>query len=586
MKMQRLFHCCLPLLALLFAAPPPAASSPSQARIVRLSFVQGEVSFTRSATSDPLSDQHIAWETAVANLPIRQGYVLATLQGRAEVEFENGATAFLSENSVLEFFDLSLDDGARITRLVLRQGAASFSVQPARGDFFSVTGADFTAEPTGRGLFRMENFDDGSSVAVRKGRVKIVAKSLTSELNSGESLSFGPEATAIPPAGPLPAKDEFDSWVSRRADAANSAAASSLTYVSSPYYSSGFADLYSYGSWFPYAGYGYCWRPSGVGLGWSPFTTGNWFNDPFMGSTWVSYEPWGWVPYHFGSWIFAPSYGWIWVPTGFSGGGSPPAWRPATAVWVHSGGATGIVPLHPLDRRGKTPLNLPQGVIGTVGVPIHSVEQNPSNARSAWKVLKSPPQNAFAPPVAHGIPPVRVSRTLPSTSAVPRGQDSSIQYDSKERKFVNSNASAPASPASPATPDSVPAAASVPPPAPASLRSTAPPAAVNARSLETSPRADSAAPANVSSSAARSSRATPPPPAPLRTYTPPPPPRSSSAPSRSNSGTDHAPRYDRPAPRSDSPAPRSAPAPRSEPSMPRSAPAPRPSQSSPPSHPH
>ncbi len=561
MKLQRLFHLSLPLFALLFAAPPPAASH-SQARIVRLSFVQGEVSFTRSAASDPLADQHIAWEAAVANLPIRQGYVLATLQGRAEVEFENGATAFLAENSVLEFFDLSLDDGARITRLVLRQGAASFSVQPARGDFFSVTGADFTAEPAGRGLFRMENFDDGSTIAVRKGRVKIVAKSLTSELNSGESLSFGPDAASIPPAGQLPAKDEFDSWVSQRADAANTAAASSLTYVSSPYYSFGFADLYSYGGWFSYAGYGYCWRPSGVGLGWSPFTSGNWFYDPFMGWTWVSYEPWGWVPYHFGSWIFAPSYGWIWVPSGFSGGGAPPVWRPATAVWVQSAGTTGIVPLNPQDKRGKTPLNLSQGVIGTSGAPIHSVEQSPNNARAAWKVLKSPPQNAVVPAITLGIPPVRVSRTLAATGAVPSSQGSSIQYDSRERKFVNSNTAAPASPASP---DSVPA-----------TDASAPPAAVNARSAEASPRVDRAAPT------ARTSRATPPSPAALRTYTP-PPPRSSSASSRGHYSQPDASRsnssLDR-SPRSNGPSFGSA----REPGAGRSAPAPRPSQSSSPPH--
>jgi len=44
--------------------------------------------------------------TAELNLPIRQGYVLCHGKGRAEVEFENGAMAFLKENTVLEFYDL------------------------------------------------------------------------------------------------------------------------------------------------------------------------------------------------------------------------------------------------------------------------------------------------------------------------------------------------------------------------------------------------------------------------------------------------------------------------------------------------
>ena len=99
------------------------------------------------------------------NLPIRQGYVLATDNGRAEVEFENGTLAFLKENTVLEFYDLSLKDGALITRLVLRQGSASFHVNPVSGDYFSVTGGDFTVEAGSRATLRRDNFDDGSSVA-------------------------------------------------------------------------------------------------------------------------------------------------------------------------------------------------------------------------------------------------------------------------------------------------------------------------------------------------------------------------------------------------------------------------------------
>ncbi|MBZ5699139.1 MAG: hypothetical protein LAN18_11405 [Acidobacteriia bacterium] len=41
-----------------------------------MSLVQGDVRFTRSAQkNDPLADQHLAWESAIANLPIRQGSV-------------------------------------------------------------------------------------------------------------------------------------------------------------------------------------------------------------------------------------------------------------------------------------------------------------------------------------------------------------------------------------------------------------------------------------------------------------------------------------------------------------------------------
>src|SRR5437762_11662906 len=115
------------LLSSLFIGTHPAAADSSHARIIRLSLVQGDVRFARQTHGDPLSDSSATWETASLNLPIRQGYVLATDNGRAEVEFENGAMAFLKENTVLEFYDLSLDDSARTTRLVLRQGSASRS---------------------------------------------------------------------------------------------------------------------------------------------------------------------------------------------------------------------------------------------------------------------------------------------------------------------------------------------------------------------------------------------------------------------------------------------------------------------------
>src|SRR5260370_3624087 len=149
----------------LFVGIQSAAADSSHARIIRLSLVQGDVRFARQAHGDPLADPNAVWETAALNLPIGHGYGLATDNGRAEVEFENGAMAFLKENTVLEFYDLSLHDGARTTPLVLRQGSASFYVNPARGDYFSVTGGDFTVGTANRRSFRLNNYDECSTVS-------------------------------------------------------------------------------------------------------------------------------------------------------------------------------------------------------------------------------------------------------------------------------------------------------------------------------------------------------------------------------------------------------------------------------------
>src|SRR5215475_118415 len=106
-------------------ASTSALADQSHARIVRLSLVQGDVRFTSQFHKDSLDDSKAIWEVAPLNLPIREGYAVATDSGgRAEVEFENGAMAFLSANTLVEFYDLSLDDGAKVTRLILRQGSA------------------------------------------------------------------------------------------------------------------------------------------------------------------------------------------------------------------------------------------------------------------------------------------------------------------------------------------------------------------------------------------------------------------------------------------------------------------------------
>jgi len=334
----------LALFALVFAGWLRADSS--HARIIRLSLVQGDVRFARDVHGDPLTSDKANWEGATLNLPIRQGYVLATDHGRAEVEFENGAMAFLSENTVLEFYDLSLEDGAKTTRLVLRQGTASFYVNPGNGDYFSVTGGDFTVEADGRAAFRLDNFDDGSVVDVTKGRISVLRKNKTTALVKGQSLSMRADDNNSMEIARLPESDDFDRWVSGREDAVTTATNAGQQYVNSSYYSSGIADLYTYGSWYPVSGYGNCWRPYGVGLGWSPFASGGWFVDPVFGSTFIGGQPWGWLPYHYGGWVFDPLFGWLWSP-GFGFGFGGPVFRPVTGVFIRS--KTGLIGLVPVS---------------------------------------------------------------------------------------------------------------------------------------------------------------------------------------------------------------------------------------------
>src|SRR6267143_1078015 len=444
-------------LCALFAGVQPAAADSSHARIIRVSLIQGDVRFARGAHGDPLADANTAWERAGLNLPIRQGYVLATDKGRAEVEFENGAMAFLKENTVLEFYDLSLHDGARTTRLVLRQGSASFYVNPASDDYFSVTGGDFTVEANGRGSFRMDNYDDGSAVQTLKGHVTVVHKDDSTRLEKGQSLSIRAGDDSSLNVGRLGVEDDFDRWVSGRIDAVSTATNAALQYTNSPYYTSGFADLFTYGAFSSCGGYGLGWRPFGVGAGWSPFSTGQWMWDPAFGWTWMSSQPWGWAPYHYGGWLFdAGCGGWFYSPPMFyespyiprrhsPRGVHPPRplYQPATGVFVRNKGKVGIVPIHPLDEKGKTPRNLEHGVFSPVLSKGMSERITGGEFGKKWETLKSAPREALTGSLVPTRPPTRVSRTIAEAGSSGRslshGNDSAIVYDPREHRFVNAN---------------------------------------------------------------------------------------------------------------------------------------------------
>src|SRR5579864_8360999 len=97
-------------------AQPANAQDYSHIRIVRLSFIEGNVQYQR-----PGQD----WQDARLNLPIEQGYALRTDDGYAEVEFESGLEMRLAQNSSVEFTELSLVNGGLVTRLHVSAGTAS-----------------------------------------------------------------------------------------------------------------------------------------------------------------------------------------------------------------------------------------------------------------------------------------------------------------------------------------------------------------------------------------------------------------------------------------------------------------------------
>src|SRR5258708_28790893 len=89
---------------LLSATPPVYASDHDEAPEVRITFVQGDVRLSRGNRNQTDLNKH--WEQAQDGTLLEEGFAVATGIGRAEIEFEDGSTASLAENSLLLFTQL------------------------------------------------------------------------------------------------------------------------------------------------------------------------------------------------------------------------------------------------------------------------------------------------------------------------------------------------------------------------------------------------------------------------------------------------------------------------------------------------
>jgi hypothetical protein len=368
----------------------------SHVRIVRLSLVEGDVQYQR-----PGAD----WEDAKLNLPIQQGFRLQTANGYAEVEFEQGLTIRLANNSTLEFADLSLVDSRRITKLNLSAGTAVVTAHLSRNDELSIAASGMQLAVPHSAEFRVDASPNDGWVTVFHGKINVESGARQVSLGSGHTLHENAELSS-PEIVQSPARDDFDKWVSQRDQALSGAQSDGA--LQSGRYTTGFADLDFFGTWGAIPGFGYGWQPYGAGLNWTPFVAGQWM---FMGNTgwnWVSEEPWGWLPYHFGSWLNAPGVGWVWVPQGAL------SWQPATATWVRTNNQLGwtptpAAPLKPL-KPSKSNTEPSRVVILAAGngpaSSIKAAQVMPiTQTQAASAQIVSSPAPGFVAPTGRSTPP-------------------------------------------------------------------------------------------------------------------------------------------------------------------------------------
>ncbi len=421
----------------------PGLLADSQARIVRLSFADGTVQIDRDTGR---------MEKAIINMPIIQGTKLVTeASARAEVEFEDGSTVRLGPASEMNFTELGLrDDGGKLSAMEVTKGTAYFDIKPRDKDEFRVAFAadEVTVDRSVR--FRVDLADNKATLAVFKGELnvrgpedEVVKKNQTLEIDQASGQSEVAKGITEEP---------LDEWVKSREEYRDRYASAQYGAPYSGYY--GLSDLNYYGNYYYMPGWGYMWRPYGVGFGWDPFYDGAWCWYPGQGYTWVSWYPWGWIPYRYGRWAYVPGWGWGWIPGGFGGGwqtipmvvNAPPAYRtplpprqppsvPATSPRTPTGPIRPATPLPTVLVRAHQPrmvdgadsdMPLPRQIGGDRGTqPSTAPQQTPSSPGTRAGQPSSPtprPVNpAPGPRVAPGGggPSPRVAPSSPGPRVSP-----------------------------------------------------------------------------------------------------------------------------------------------------------------------
>jgi hypothetical protein len=281
-----------------------------KARVVRISFITGDVNLKRNSNS--------GWERAQLNFALVEGDTISTGDdSRVEIQIDARNFVRLGADSILRIATLR-DEGVALSVI---EGTAS--VRLAKFDreheYFEVDAPKTTLAAEKTGMYRIDVSRDGRvRLSARDGgRARIYSETSGFALRDGRTAELIYEGAD---AGDwefvaASASDSWDNWV----DSRERFLAERLHYDVQYYdnYVWGAEDLDAYGNWAYVNDYGWIWRPHTTVINiyndWAPYRYGRWcWVEPY-GWTWVGSEPWGWAPYHYGRWVYYNNY-WAWCP--------------------------------------------------------------------------------------------------------------------------------------------------------------------------------------------------------------------------------------------------------------------------------
>ena len=393
---------------------------------------------------------------ALANTPLFEGTQIVTGDdGRAEVQFENGAIARIPPDSSMTLAVLRPGD----TEVDLNSGEGYFELEGADQDHPTrVRFGSNVVTATGFTVIRVQIDQAPGNLAVFSGNAHLNAPNNTAmDLHGGESVDLGQYglAESVEP-------DSWDAWNSDRdqaitsTEATSTAATNSMPDNNNPAWS----DLNQNGAWYDTPDQGYVWSPyDASNPDWDPYGSGYWMNEPAYGNIWVSGYPWGYMPYQCGAWSYYSTFGWGWAPGACSpwwaGGGGwffnyghYPSWysrpfRPRVGpIGPHhpipGGRGVGAAPIIAVNRHmpsGRPPLpprdgGTPVVIGGAVAQPLGLMPRRQSFAQTAYAQRYTAASQALtarpgAPPRPVYVRPPEAGRN----TGAPQGHPAYIPYN-------------------------------------------------------------------------------------------------------------------------------------------------------------
>jgi hypothetical protein len=290
---------------------------PSQ--VARISVLAGNVSVEPASVSQ--------FSAAEANYPLTTGDRLyADVGSNAELQTDQLAVRLGQQTdlTVTAMTDTLAQFGLASGSVHLR----SFGLDPNATVELDTPNVAVTVLQAGDVRVDVDPTSDATVVWLVSGQVQIDGNGLQQVLEPGQRVRL----SGSDPVGAqwlsAAAMDGLDRFSADRDGVYESSASSEQQYVDPE--TIGAEDLSANGSWETDPDEGPVWYPSGVAVGWQPYSCGRWAWVAPWGWTWVECESWGFAPFHYGRWEHrGPRWGWIPGPPGVR-----PYYSPALVAFV------------------------------------------------------------------------------------------------------------------------------------------------------------------------------------------------------------------------------------------------------------